>query len=209
MDMTKTSCADPVERCGWAQGSPEYVAYHDDEWGRPVVDDRLLFEQLSLEGFQAGLSWRTILAKREAFRQAFLGFDPEKVARFGQREIDQLLTNTGIVRHRGKIEAMINNAARALEARSQEGSLAALLWRYEAPRTRRLPAGTATTPESDALSKELKKRGWRFVGSTTVHAFMQAVGMVNGHSRECRAHASCAHARSVLMRPVARTPLAN
>lgn len=202
--MTKIPApCDSFERCAWAQGTAEYIAYHDEEWGRPVVDDRLLYEQLSLEGFQAGLSWRTILAKREAFRQAFLGFDPVKVARFGQREVAGLLANAGIVRHRGKIEAMINNAERALEARSQEGSLAALLWRYEAPRTRRLAAGATTTPESDALSKELKKRGWRFVGSTTVHAFMQAVGMVNGHSPNCRSHALCDHARAALARPVA------
>lgn len=198
---TANAFPDGLKRCAWVDGSPEYMAYHDQEWGHPVSNEQVLFEQLCLEGFQAGLSWRTILLKRPAFRQAFAGFDAEKVARFGPEQVAVLLGNAGIVRHRGKIEAVIKNARCALEARERDGSLGALLWRYEAPRPRPAKPVVATTPESDALSKELKKRGWSFVGSTTIHAFMQAVGMVNDHSRQCHMHAACDAERKTFKRP--------
>lgn len=187
---------DGQARCGWLDGSAVYTAYHDEEWGHPQDDDRALFEQLSLEGFQAGLSWITILRKRPAFRAGFAGFDFEKLARFGPREAAALLADPGIVRHRGKIESVINNARRALELREAEGSLAAFFWRYEPAR----PAeGLA---QATALSKALKKRGWGFVGPTTVYAFMQAVGMVNDHDPRCCGHARCERARQVFRRPV-------
>ncbi len=171
-------------RCFWCGSDPDYIAYHDTEWGFPVTDDRRLFEKLCLEGFQSGLSWLTILRKRENFRRAFAGFEFEKVARFGARDVERLLKDAGIVRHRGKIEATINNARRALELREEAGSLAGYIWRYE--RHPRLgPSTVSTTPESIALSKDLKKRGWAFVGPTTVYAFMQAMGMVNDHAETC------------------------
>src|SRR5687767_8102906 len=171
-------------RCKWCSAAPEFLGYHDKEWGFPVDDDFRLFEKLCLEGFQSGLSWRTILAKRENFRAAFKDFDFDKVARFGERDVERLLKDAGIIRHRGKIEAVINNARRAKELVKREGSLAAFLWRYA------LPAGTppstaATTAESTALSKALKKDGWKFVGPTTVYAFMQAMGLVNDHVEAC------------------------
>ena len=174
---------DGLLRCPWALSAPEYLAYHDEEWGFPVKDDVRLFEKLSLEGFQSGLSWRTILAKRENFRAAFHQFDFHKVARFTQRDVERLLQDAGIVRHRGKIEAVINNAQRARELVDREGSLAAFIWRYEAKASG--PKTVSTSPESIALSKELKKQGWKFVGPTTVYAFMQAMGLVNDHSRDC------------------------
>lgn len=183
--MKVITFADGRKRCHWCASTPEYVAYHDAEWGFPVGDDRRLFEKLSLEGFQSGLSWRTILMKRDNFRAAFAGFDFDKVARFTARDVTRLLADAGIVRHRGKIEAVINNARRARELVKSEGSLAAFIWNY-APRER---AGRArlvsTTPESIALSKELKRRGWKFVGPTTVYAFMQAMGLVNDHAPDC------------------------
>lgn len=165
-----------------------YEAYHDVEWGTPVTDDVRLFEKLSLEGFQSGLSWLTILRKRDAFRRAFAGFEPAKVARFGSREVQRLLADSGIVRHRGKIEATINNARQYLELRDREGSLSDFVWRFaparHTPRRRRedIPSQTA---ESLALSKELKRRGWRFVGPTTAYAFFQAMGLVNDHLTDC------------------------
>ena len=177
-------------RCAWPGDLPDYVAYHDDEWGQPVHDDHRLFEKLCLEGFQSGLSWLTILRKRENFREAFAGFDPEVVADFGESDVERLLQDAGIIRHRGKIEATINNAGRALEILDEFGSLDAYLWSWE-PKEREpdvkdpsaeTPAVTAT---STALSKELKKRGWRFVGPTTVYAFMQAMGLVDDHSVGC------------------------
>jgi DNA-3-methyladenine glycosylase I len=177
---------DGEPRCGWAGAAPEFLAYHDDEWGFPVVDDRRLFEKICLEGFQAGLSWRTILAKRENFRAAFAGFDWEQVAGFGDGDVERLLGDAGIVRHRGKIEAAINNAQRMLELVEREGALAAYVWSFEPAVD---PAAgvefVATSPASVAMSKDLKKRGWRFVGPTTVYAFMQAMGLVNDHSPEC------------------------
>ena len=179
-------------RCFWGVSTPEYVDYHDREWGFPVTDDRRLFEKLCLEGFQAGLSWLTILRKREAFRAAFAGFDPAKVARFGARDVTRLLGDAGIVRHRGKIESTINNAARALEIIAERGSLSAYVWSFAPalgarPRKLTLEALRAMTqtPASLALSKDLKKRGWTFVGPTTVYAFMQAMGLVDDHLDGC------------------------
>jgi len=173
-------------RCSWCGAAPEFLDYHDAEWGFPVSDDRRLFEKLSLESFQSGLSWRTILAKRENFRAAFRNFDFDRVARFTQRDVGRLLRDEGIVRHRGKIEAAINNAKRARELVKREGSLAAYIWRYEPsdeqPAT---PQTVSTSAESLALSKDLKKLGWKFVGPTTVYAFMQAMGLVNDHVEDC------------------------
>lgn len=187
-------------RCAWCAATPGYVAYHDDEWGRPVADDRRLFEKLSLEGFQAGLSWRTILEKRENFRAAFAGFDFERVAEFDARDVARLLGDAGIIRHRGKIEAVIGNAARARELVAAEGSLAAYVWRFE-PAARPAPELAATSPESVALSKDLKRRGWRFVGPTTVHAFMQAMGMINDHAEGCVIRDEVIRARSTFTPP--------
>ena len=175
---------DGKARCWWHGGIPEYQAYHDHEWGFPVSDDTRLFEKLSLEGFQSGLSWRTILNKREAFRAGFAGFAIDRVAAFNETDVDRLLADKGIVRHRGKIEAVINNAARAQELIAEAGSIAAFVWRYEA-QSPAPPQSQSTSPESEALSKALKKRGWRFVGPTTVFAFMQAMGLVNDHQDGC------------------------
>ncbi len=197
---------DGVTRCWWAGADAGYRAYHDDEWGFPVADDIRLFEKLSLEGFQAGLSWLTILRKREAFRAAFAGFDFVRVASFGQRDVERLLGDAGIVRHRGKIEAVINNAGRAVELVEAEGSLAHYVWRFE-PKARRHRldlAGLrelATTSESKALAKDLKKRGWRFVGPTTAYAFMQAMGLVDDHLAGCDAGAGVERARRRFTRP--------
>jgi len=177
---------DGKPRCRWCGAAPEFLAYHDTEWGYPVDDDRRLFEKLSLEGFQSGLSWRTILAKRENFRAAFRGFDFDRVARFTERDVARLLKDEGIVRHRGKIEAVINNAQRARDLIKQEGSLAAYIWRFEPdPRARAEPQTVSTSAEATALSKDLKKRGWKFVGPTTVYAFMQAMGLINDHIADC------------------------
>jgi len=199
---------DGVRRCSWCGGAPEYVAYHDDEWGRPVVDDTRLLEKLCLEGFQSGLSWLTILRKRAHFRRAFAGFDAEQVARFGARDVTRLLGDAGIVRHRGKIEATIANARAALSVREAEGSLAALVWRFEpSPASRpgkvtgAALAKLAQTPESKALSKELKRRGFAFVGPTTVYAFMQAMGLVDDHLEGCAARAEVERLRGRLVRP--------
>jgi DNA-3-methyladenine glycosylase I len=177
--------------------------YHDAEWGFPVDDDIRLFEKLCLEGFQSGLSWRTILAKRENFRLAFHGFDFEKIARFKQRDINRLLEDEGIVRHRGKIEAVINNAKRAGELIEKEGSLAAFFWRYE-PDTENLakPQTVSTSAESIALSKDLKKMGWKFVGPTTAYAFMQAMGLVNDHAANCVIRGEVEQARKRFKRPL-------
>ena len=189
-------------RCRWCAGAPEFLPYHDSEWGFPVADDQRLFEKLSLEAFQSGLSWRTILNKREAFRAAFVGFNIDKVAVFGEADVTRLLADAGIVRHRGKIEAVINNAARAQELIAEAGSLAAFVWRYEAdPHTRAAPQTASTSAESVALSKALKKRGWRFVGPTTVFAFMQAMGLVNDHAEGCVTRAAAAKARADFVAP--------
>lgn len=177
---------DGKARCQWCAVTPEYIHYHDKEWGFPVNDDYRLFEKISLEGFQSGLSWRTILAKRENFRSAFHNFNFDRVARFTQRDVNRLLKNEGIVRHRGKIEAVINNAKRAQELVTQEGSLATFFWAYE-PDAKKLPKPqtVSTSAESIALSKDLKKMGWKFVGPTTVYAFMQAMGLINDHVKGC------------------------
>ncbi len=191
-------------RCRWCAAAPEFLAYHDTEWGFPVADDVRLFEKLCLEGFQAGLSWRTILAKRENFRAAFHGFDFERVARYTKRDVDRLLVDAGIVRHRGKIEAVINNARRACELVAAEGSLAAYLWRFEPdPATLAAPQTVSTSPESIALSKDLKKRGWKFVGPTTVYAFMQAMGLVNDHVAGCVTRGAVDRARRKFRPPAA------
>ena len=194
--------SDGRRRCSWCTATPEYQHYHDAEWGFPVDDDIRLFEKLCLEGFQSGLSWRTILAKRENFRSAFHGFDFEKIARFSQRDINRLLKDEGIVRHRGKIEAVINNAKRAGELIEKEGSLAAFFWRYE-PDAEKLPKPqtVSTSEESIALSKDLKKMGWKFVGPTTAYAFMQAMGLVNDHAANCVIRGEVEQARKRFKRP--------
>jgi len=183
--MTTMIGPDGRPRCKWCSGAPEFLPYHDTEWGFPVKDDRRLFEKLCLETFQSGLSWRTILAKRDSFRSAFADFDAAQVARFDQRKVDGLLADKGIVRHRGKIDAVINNAQRALELIQTEGSLAAFVWRYESPSEGHAPQTASTSAQSIALSKELKARGWKFVGPTTVFAFMQAMGLLNDHAEAC------------------------
>ncbi len=190
-------------RCGWCAATPEYLHYHDTEWGFPVADDRRLFEKLCLEGFQSGLSWRTILAKRENFRAAFHCFDFERIARFAERDVNRLLNDAGIVRHRGKIEAVVNNARRAMETIEREGSLAAFVWRYESDA--QSPTTQSTSAESVALSKELKKRGWAFVGPTTVYAFMQAMGLVNDHAADCAIRPDAERTRRRFKSPAPRT----
>ena len=192
---------DGLARCSWADSAPEYRVYHDTEWGFPVADDIRLFEKLSLEGFQSGLSWRTILAKRENFRTAFHDFDFHRIARFTERDVQRLLGNEGIIRHRGKIEAVINNARRAAELAEREGSLAAFLWRHEAPPRKAPTQAIATSAESVALSKALKKDGWKFVGPTTMYAFMQAMGLVNDHAEHCAIRAKVEKARKAFRRP--------
>ena len=198
-----------VPRCFWCQASPAYRHYHDHEWGFPVTDERRLFEKLCLEGFQAGLSWLTILNKREAFRAGFAQFDAERVADFGPAEITRLLADAGIVRHRGKIESTINNARRVIELRREFGSLAAYAWGHEPaatsrPREMSLSALRSLTQsaESWAMSRDLKKRGWRVVGPTTVYAFMQAMGLVNDHLQGCHVREAALVARRALVKPV-------
>ena len=198
-----------MSRCWWAGSDPLYLRYHDEEWGRPVTDDSRLFEKICLEGFQAGLSWLTILRKRDAFRRAFADFDVSRVARVGARDINRLLGDAGIVRHRGKIESAINNARRAEALMDEFGSLAAYVWQWEPDaksRPRRITKAAlmdlAVTPESKALSKDLKGRGWTFVGPTTIYAFMQAVGIVNDHIDGCGSRDAVEDARRRLARPV-------
>ncbi len=196
---------DGVARCKWASATAEYVRYHDTEWGFPVDDDHRLFEKICLEGFQSGLSWRTILEKRENFRAAFCDFDFDRIAGFGDGDVERLLGDSGIVRHRGKIEATINNARRATELAGEFGSLASYFWSFE-PETR-LWDGTdmpSSTPGSTALSKDLKRRGWRFVGPTTAYAFMQAMGLVNDHAPGCAAREHVEKARTRFRPPQPR-----
>jgi DNA-3-methyladenine glycosylase I len=181
-----------INRCWWVGDDPLYIRYHDEEWGRPVTDDQRLFEKVCLEGFQAGLSWITILRKRENFRRAFRNFDVDRVARFTARDVDRLLQDAGIIRHRGKIESTINNATRAIDLREEFGSLSEYFWKWEPDRksrprriTKEVLQEMPTTAESNALSKDLRKRGWTFVGPTTIYAFMQAMGLVNDHVEGC------------------------
>ena len=206
--MSARGTTSEIQRCWWCGDDELYVAYHDREWGFPVADDRRLFEKVCLEGFQAGLSWLTILRKREAFRAGFANFEFERVAKFKARDVERLLGNAGIVRHRGKIESTINNAQRAQELAAEFGSLATYFWRWEPvpsarPRriTREVLAGMPVSAESTALSKDLKKRGWSFVGPTTIYAFMQAMGLVNDHLHACSVHADAARARAAFMPP--------
>jgi DNA-3-methyladenine glycosylase I len=199
---------DGKERCFWCSQSPDYIAYHDDEWGLPVVDDRLLFEKICLEGFQSGLSWLTVLRKREGFRRAFAGFDIETIARFTPAKVAQLLSDPAIIRHRGKIESVVNNARRAGELIEECGSLASFVWRFEPPAllrrgkvTREVLMARSTSPDSTAMSKELRKRGWSFLGPTTAYAFMQAMGLVNDHLEGCFAREVAQRAREALRLP--------
>ena len=199
---------DGATRCFWHGNLPDYLHYHDHEWGRPVADDRRLFEKICLEGFQSGLSWLTILRKRDNFREAFEGFDFERVARFGEADVERLLTDAGIVRHRGKIASTVNNANRARELADEAGSLAAFFWRYEPGPDQRPEIvdlahlrANPTTAVSVRLSKDLKKRGWSFVGPTTVYAFMQATGLVNDHLEGCKCRAEVEAERGAFRRP--------
>lgn len=198
------TAGDGRQRCFWCSATAGYLHYHDNEWGFPVDNDQRLFEKLCLEGFQSGLSWRTILEKRENFRRAFSDFDVERVARFDERDIERLLQDSGIVRHRGKIAATINNAQRALELIESQGSLAAFFWSYEPDPT---PAPVAisdmrsTSTESVAMSKALKKLGWKFVGPTTAYSFMQSMGMVNDHLQGCETWSRVEQARAEFQRP--------
>jgi len=199
-----------VKRCSWCEGSDDYIAYHDLEWGRAVTDETRLFEKICLEGFQSGLSWITVLRKREAFREAFAGFDPAKVARFSDARVDKLLSNAGIIRHRGKIESTINNARQLNEMRRAGESLAHLVWSFADPSQGPAPDSTsslpAQTPRSAALSKELKRRGWSFVGPTTMYAFMQSMGVVNDHFAGCHVRAACDRERRAILRAGVGSP---
>ncbi len=197
-----------VERCHWAGDLPDYIVYHDEEWGRPVTDDNRLFEKLCLEGFQSGLSWLTVLRKRAQFRKQFKNFDIKKVARMGEADVEKLLLDAGIIRHRGKIESTINNAKRALEIQREFGSLAAYIWKFEPEPVP--PPGirgsiVSETEASRALSKDLRKRGFSFVGPTTVYAFMQAMGLVNDHYATCFCRGLCETERERLVRPLPST----
>ncbi len=194
---------DGIKRCWWCGDDPEYIRYHDEEWGLPVEEDRRLFEKICLEGFQAGLSWITILRKRNSFREAFSEFEMTKVAKFSKRDINRLLKNEGIIRHRGKIEATINNASRALELLTEFDTLADFFWQFEPKKKSNIRSRAdipAITDESTALSKELKRRGWKFVGPTTCYAFMQSMGIVNDHARTCQFHSVAKTARSKIKR---------
>lgn len=193
------SAPDGVIRCDWCAASEDYVAYHDHEWGFPASDDRRLFETLSLEGFQSGLSWRTILTKRENFRAAFLGFDFDRIAGFDETDVERLLQDAGIVRHRGKIEAVINNARRMQELVREKGSFAAYVWSFEPEGD--IPCLASTSSASIAMSKDLRKRGWKFVGPTTVHAFMQAMGLINDHAEGCAIRMRAMKARAEFQPP--------
>ena len=195
---------DGLARCWWGMSAPDYIEYHDREWGRPVGDDRTLFEKVSLEGFQSGLSWLTILRKRDNFRAAFANFEPAAVAEFTEKDVERLLDDAGIVRHRGKIEATINNAARVLEVQDDVGSLAALVWSFEPESTGSVME--PTTPESKALAKELKRRGFSFVGPTTAYAFMQAMGLVDDHLEGCYVREPVEKERDAFVRPAVSSP---
>ncbi len=203
---------DRQDRCFWCSATPDYTAYHDHEWAAPTADDRTLFEKICLEGFQSGLSWLTILRKRESFRQAFAGFDFERVAAFTAADVERLLANPGIVRHRGKINSTINNARRARELAEEFGSLASFFWSWEpiaTSRPDRLDHATllslAKTPESIGMARDLKRRGWSFVGPTTAYAFMQAMGLVNDHIEGCSSRQRIEALRNDFVRPLAQS----
>jgi DNA-3-methyladenine glycosylase I len=207
MPLSLIHHADGKHRCSWCAQLPDYMAYHDEEWGHPVTDDKRLFEKITLEGFQSGLSWLTILRKREAFRKAFADFDFAKVAHYTQKDVERLLHNEGIVRHRGKIESAINNAKRVCDLVEQEGSLAKFVWQFEPAakaRPKRITPEIAATltqsAESMALSKEFKRRGFSFVGPTTMYAFMQSMGLVNDHLYGCHAHEVVEQKRAACVR---------
>ena len=207
--------SDSKLRCFWSGDDDLYVAYHDSQWGRPVVDDNQLFEMICLEGFQAGLSWLTILRKRESFRIAFRGFDPKIVAKFNQRDINRLINDESIVRHRGKIEAAINNAQATLKVQKDFGSLATFIWGFRPKSTtrsnskapKRISDIKASTIESEALSKALRQRGFKFVGPTTMYAAMQSLGLVNDHLEGCFVREECAQQQSVAVKKMAKTAL--
>jgi len=192
--------SDGKSRCNWCSATDEYIAYHDNEWGFPVDNDIRLFEKICLESFQSGLSWRTILAKRDNFRKAFENFDYNKVALYTEKDIQKLLNDEGIVRHRGKIEAVINNAQRVKELIEQHASFAAYVWKFE-PEKQLAPQTVSSTAESTAMSKELKKMGWKFVGPTTIYAFMQSMGLVNDHETDCYIYQQVEKARKSFKRP--------
>ncbi|WP_322864974.1 DNA-3-methyladenine glycosylase I [Aquicoccus sp. G2-2] len=201
---TLTHGPDSISRCAWCGDYAPFFAYHDGEWGFPVGDDTRLFEKLCLESFQSGLSWRTILDKRENFRAAFAGFDFNIMANFTEADVERLLQNAGIIRHRGKIEAVINNAARAREIIAEFGSLAAYIWSYEPPESEiPVPQSLTMSPASHALSKDMKKRGWKFVGPTTIFAFMQSMGLINDHAEGCASREKVTLARASFRRPKA------
>ncbi len=194
--------SDGSTRCWWGASTPDYIGYHDREWGFGVDDDHRLFEKICLEGFQAGLSWLTILRKRDNFRRAFSGFDPDAVAHFDESDVERLLGDAGIVRHEGKIRSTINNAGRALDLIEEQGSLAAFFWRFAdlgSPAPEEIPATTAVSTE---LSKTLKRRGWTFVGPTTLYAFMQAMGLVNDHLEGCHVREEAERSRRATHRMV-------
>ncbi len=197
---------DGLPRCRWCAAAPEFFDYHDREWGFPVGEDTRLFEKFCLESFQSGLSWRTILAKRENFRAAFAGFSIPAVAAFTDADTERLLADAGIIRHRGKIEAVVNNARRALDLIDEKGSLAAHVWSFEpAEADLAAPQSASTSPASVALSKDLKKRGWKFVGPTTVYALMQAMGLINDHATDCSIRSAVEQARQAFPRPVPKS----
>ena len=201
--MTSTVTGpDGKDRCAWVAQTPDFIPYHDDEWGWPITDDRHLFEKICLESFQSGLSWRTILSKRENFRSAFKNFEIDAVAEMGTIDVDQLLTNAGIIRHRGKIEAVINNGSRAQALVAEYGSFASYVWGWE-PKPDELgpPQSQTTCASAIAMSKDMKKRGWKFVGPTTVFAFMQSMGLVNDHAEGCHMRPAVEAARKTMIRP--------
>ncbi len=197
--MEVISGDDGLLRCGWGATPEIYRVYHDEEWGRPTIDDTRLFEKLCLEGFQAGLSWLTILRKRDRFRSAFAGFHPEAVSAFGEEDVARLLGDEGIVRHEGKIRSVINNANRCLELIEEAGSLGGYVWGYADEESRAPNQPVATSPASITLARDLKRRGWSFVGPTTVYAFMQAMGLVNDHLSGCHVREECSRLRRMAL----------
>lgn len=201
MNQQTAKASDGRPRCQWCTASDDYIAYHDHEWGFPVGDDQRLFEKLTLESFQSGLSWRTILSKRDHFRAAFDQFDFHRIANYDSTDVNRLLADAGIVRHRGKIEATLNNAKRALELIDDFGSLATYFWSYEPETPLNAPQTQSSDATSTALSKDLKKRGWKFVGPTTIYSFIQAMGLINDHATDCYVREKVAAARKAFKRP--------